>query len=163
MTATTLLNRKTIPSAGMSEIIFTTKLDQACCIVGSCIALTLYHSRLGKGALAHIVLPRSVDRTGPPGKFADTAIPHMVDMLAAEGANQAGLVAKLCGGASMFGIEGPIKIGLQNAEAVKKLLAELGIPIVGEDLAGPKGRRVVFDSQTGELTIEIVGQPATTL
>jgi len=163
MTATTLAVKVKIPSAGMSGIIFMSKPDQACCIVGSCIALTLYHPRTGKGALAHIVLPQSLDRKGPPGKFADTAIPHMVETLAASGANQAGLVAKICGGASMFGASGPIKIGVQNAEAVRKLLGELHIPIAGEDLEGPKGRRVTFDSQTGDIAVEIAGQPPLTL
>ncbi len=163
MTANTLVERKVIPSAGMSEIIFVNKFEQAGCIVGSCIALTLYHARLKKGALAHIVLPRSADRTGAPGKFVDTAIPHMLDALAAEGANQSALVAKLCGGASMFGTAGPIKIGEQNANAVRKLLDELKIPIAGEDLAGPKGRRVTFNGETGDMTIEIVGKPTLTL
>jgi len=163
MTVTALAKKVKIPSAGMSGIIFMTKTEQACCIVGSCIALSLYHPRTGQGALAHIVLPRSLDRKGPPGKFVDTAIPHMVETLSASGANQAGLVAKFCGGASMFGASGPIKIGIQNAEAVRKLLGELHIPIAGENLEGPKGRRVTFDSQTGDMTIEIVGQPPLTL
>ena len=163
MTATTLAEKVKIPSAGMSEIIYVNKPEQACCVVGSCIALSLYHPRSGKGALAHIVLPKSLDRKGPPGKFVDTAIPHMLENLAANGANQAGLVAKFCGGASMFGANGPIQIGIQNAEAVRKLLGELRIPIKAEDLEGPKGRKVTFDSQTGEMTVEIVGQPTVTL
>jgi len=163
MTAATLTERKLIPSAGMSDIIFVNKSEQACCIVGSCISLTRYHARLRKGALAHIVLPKSADRKGAPGKFVDTAIPYMVDKLSAEGANQAGLIAKLCGGASMFGTGGPIKIGVQNADAVRALLDEFNITIVGEDIAGPKGRRVTFDGQSGDMIVEIVGQPTVTL
>ena len=56
-------------------------------VVGSCIALSLYHSRLKRGAMAHIVLPAASGRDGTPGKFADTAIPKMLEML------------KECGGA----------------------------------------------------------------
>ncbi len=157
------LDCKKIPSAGMSEIIFTSDSDQACCIVGSCIALTLYHARAKQGALAHIVLPKSQDRSGPPGKFANRAIPHMLEILASSGANQSGLIAKISGGASMFGTNGPIKIGTQNAEAVQQLLEELKIPIVGKDLEGPKGRRITFDNATGSMLVEVAGQPSITL
>ncbi len=163
MSTTTVVDARKTPTAGMSVVLFLEKPEQAFCVVGSCIALTLYHPRTGHGALAHIVLPRSSDRTGPPGKYADTAIPYMVEALGKKGANCAGLVAKLSGGASMFGTSGPIKIGEQNAEAVTQLLKDLKIPIRGTHLAGPKGRRVTFNTQTGDVTVEVVGQPAETL
>ena len=143
----------------MAQIVFLTRPEQARAIVGSCIALTLFHRGRGLGALGHIVLPDSTGRPGSPGKFADTAVPHMVETLNKDGANTAGLVAKMCGGASMFGPGGPLKIGNENAEAVARQLRRLGISIEGEHLLGTKGRRVTFDCETGRLTIEIVRQP----
>ncbi len=163
MTAGILTKQEMIPSVGMSEIIFLTKLEQASCVVGSCIALTLYHPRSGIGALAHIVLPKSLDRNGKPGKFVDTAVPHMLDTLAKKGADTAGLVAKIFGGASMFGPRRPIQIGDENMQAVTELLKQLSIRIAGEHLGGSKGRRITFDCQTGQVTVEIFGEPVETM
>ena len=163
MTVGTVATDKKIPSAGMSQVIFIAGPEQARCVVGSCIALTLYHPRQRLGALAHIVLPDSGGRDAPPGKFADTAIPFMVEQLAEQGANTAGLVAKICGGASMFGPSGPIQIGIKNIKAVSELVKHLGIPVVGEHVAGSKGRRVTFDSETGNVVIDISGEPCVAL
>lgn len=159
MTIDTLLNLEEISAAGMSQIIFLARPQRARCVVGSCIAITLYHRRTGLGALAHIVLPDSRGATVAPGKFADTAVPHMTERLLQDGANTAGLVATISGGASMFGARGPMQIGEGNTKAVTEQLQRLGIPIVGKHVAGAKGRCITFDCETGEVIVAIMGQP----
>jgi len=126
-------------------------------ILGSCVGLALYHRRLHIGALAHIVLPESAGRDGTPGKFADLAIPHLLQLLAAEGANHAGLTAKLAGGASMFSSSGPMQIGEANVAAVLKALDELNIPVLAKHVGGAKGRRIEFDCTDGRLLVHIAG------
>ncbi|MCH8829861.1 MAG: chemotaxis protein CheD [Planctomycetes bacterium] len=113
--------------------------------------------------MAHIVLPDSAGRGGAPGKFADTAVPHMLQLLKEQGAPLHGLTAKFAGGANMFGSTGPMKVGDANAEAVSALLRIAGIRVVGQEVGGTKGRQVTFDCSTGEMTIAIAGQPARTL
>ena len=113
--------------------------------------------------MAHIVLPDSAGRTGPPGKFADVAIPHMTSLLVREGAAKAGLVAKLTGGSRMFGKKGPAHIGDSNIEAVVSILEERNIRISGKHLGGNKGRRVSWDPVTGDLSIQIVGESPVTI
>ncbi|MEQ8787897.1 MAG: chemotaxis protein CheD [Pirellulaceae bacterium] len=133
-------------------------------VLGSCVGVVLYHPRMRLAALAHVVLPDSVGRSGQPGKFADKAIPEMLRMLAAEGANASGLIAKIAGGANMFGTAaGPMQIGEGNAEAVKKLLRDHRLRLESEHLGGSKGRRVTFDCDTGMMTIEIVGSENATI
>ena len=148
------------PTVGMSQIVFLEAPETAHSVFGSCIALSMYHPRRKIGALAHIVLPNSSGREGQPGKFADTAVPHIVGELNKRGADTKGLVAKMCGGSAMFGGGGPIQIGEENVTAVTELLKDLKIPITGTHLGGAKGRRVTFDCANGDVTIEIVGQPA---
>ncbi len=145
---------------GMGQVSMVKKPDITRAVLGSCVGLVLYHSRVGVGMLAHIVLPTAEGRSGMPCKFADTAIPHMLQELQKANANRAGLVAKLTGGANMFGGNGPIQIGKANAEAVRSTLKELTIPIVAEHIGGNKGRRVTFDSVSGDVCVEIVGEPA---
>jgi len=132
-------------------------------VLGSCVGLALYHPRHKAGALAHIVLPDSDGRAGLPGKFADTAIPYMLEILREMGVASAGLTAKFAGGANMFGGPGPLQIGDANVEAVIEGLKSAGIRVSGKDIGGTAGRRVTFDCSSGEMLIESIGKAALTL
>ena len=128
-------------------------------VLGSCIGLALYHPRLRAGAMAHIVLPDSRGNTGPAAKFADTAVDHLIKLLKEQGVPASGLIAKVAGGASMFGKTGPLQVGAANAQAVAQELRRLNIQIAGEHVGGNKGRRATLDTRTGQYMIEIVGEP----
>jgi chemotaxis protein CheD len=128
-------------------------------ILGSCVAIVLYHPRQRVGALAHVVLPKSAGQSGSPGKFADTAVPHMLAMLKEFGVNSSGLVAKLAGGANMFGTTGPLQIGDKNIQAAIEALSASGITVDTQDVGGKTGRRVTLSTATGALTIESAGRP----
>ena len=150
-------------NVGMGQIAVDKKPALLSSVLGSCVGLALYHPRLKTGALAHIVLPTASGRGALPGKFADTALPHMLAELSKIGVPREGLIAKIAGGACMFGVSGPLQIGDNNVEAVKSLLAKENIRIVAQDVGGQKGRRVTLDCSTGELLVEIAGSVKTVL
>jgi chemotaxis protein CheD len=129
-------------------------------ILGSCIALALYAPRLRLGMLSHVVLPHSTGPTTYPAKFADTAVPYMLSVLQNRGAGAEGLVARVAGGACMFGNCKPMQIGEANVQVAVAALATAGIRIVGQHVGGTIGRRVLFNLATGALTVECIGQPA---
>jgi len=147
---------------GMGQIAAGRAPERMKSVLGSCIGLAIYHPRLKTGAMAHIVLPDSAGRSGTPGKFADTAVPAMLELLDRLGAPAHGLRAKLAGGANMFGGSGPLQIGDANVAAVAEVLQDAGIRTAGQDVGGTKGRRVTFDCASGNITVECVGQPART-
>lgn len=144
-------------NVGMAQIEQISDGVRARAILGSCIGLSLYQPTRRIAIVAHIVLPAAEGRPGSAGKFADTAIPLMIDMFKRHGIHRSGLIAKLAGGANMFGGNGPIQIGADNIETVKSILASMKIPIQGEHVGGQKGRRIVVDSATGEMVVEIAG------
>ncbi len=146
-------------NVGMGQTALARAPGLLCSVLGSCVGLALYHPRLKTGALAHIVLPTASGRGALPGKFADTALPHMLTELLKAGIPREGLVAKIAGGACMFGVSGPLQIGDSNIEAVQTLLAQENIRIIAKDVGGQKGRRVTLDCSTGELLVEIAGHP----
>lgn len=146
-------------NVGMGQIAVAQSPATLCSVLGSCVGLALYHPRFKTGAYAHVVLPAASGRGALPGKFADTALPHMLAELSKAGVPRPGLVAKIAGGACMFGVSGPLQIGDSNVEAVQNLLAKENIPIVAKDVGGQKGRRVTLDCTTGELLVEIAGKP----
>ena len=134
-----IIAKKATPNVGMGQILVAHAGETLGSILGSCIGLILYHPRLKVGAMAHIVLPDSAGREGSLGKYANVAIPHMVGLLAGEGAAKSGLVAKLAGGANMFGNKGPKHIGDSNTETVLRILKELRIHVKGQHVGGNRG------------------------
>jgi chemotaxis protein CheD len=162
--ATVVMNYTTKETlVGMGQIAAGRAPERMKAVLGSCVGLAIYHPRLKTAAVAHIVLPESAGRNGVPGKFADTAVPEMLKLLKELGAPTCGLTAKFAGGGNMFGTSGPLQIGDANVEAVAVALKNLGICAVGHDVGGTKGRRIVFDCASGEMTVECTGCPAHTI
>jgi chemotaxis protein CheD len=134
-------------------------------LLGSCLGLALYDRRFKVAGLGHIVLPTSLGRTATPGKFADTAVPAMIrQMQELVVEERLKLHARIAGGANMFiNADSSNTIGVQNVQAVERLLDELRIPIIGRHCGGEQGRRMMLDAATGIVTIDIVGAETTTL
>ena len=147
-----------ITNVGMGKIGVARAPTRFRSILGSCIGLALYDPAAKAGAFAHIVLPESCGRPGPPGKFADMAVAEILRLMKQYRSTPGRIVAKMAGGANMFGGGGPIKIGEDNIDATKLALETAGIGLVSQETGGQKGRRVMFDCQDGEFVIEIVGQ-----
>ena len=50
-----------------------------------------------------------------------------------------------------------LNIGQRNQEAVELILNELTIPILGRDVGGASGRRLILDTTSGIVTIKVPG------
>lgn len=130
--------------------------------LGSCIGIAIYDRIKRIGGLAHIMLPDSkqFSNVTNPMKFADLAIPMLVEKMEKMGANKRNMKAKIAGGASMFNFSDKnmiTDIGSRNGVAVKEALQKQGIQLIAEDIGGNKGRTITLDADTGNLQIRIVG------
>lgn len=152
-----------IPMVGMGQMCLIKDGQVAGAVLGSCIGLVLWSRAQKIAAIGHIVLPESRSQPGPPGKFADTALPALMQLLASQGVKANQITAKLVGGARMFAGTGPLQIGEANIHAVLGLLEKLRISVLASDLGGQRGRRMTMLPSTGELTVEVAGQPKKTL
>jgi chemotaxis protein CheD len=112
--------------------------------LGSCIGLALVDQRRGIAGLAHIMLPEAMAGGGPVGKFANLAVPELVEQTTALGTSRSMLKAVLVGGAQMFslGNSGAMDIGVRNDAAVRDALAKERIPVVAAEVGGSKGRTI---------------------
>jgi chemotaxis protein CheD len=121
--------------------------DVLTCIgLGSCIALTVADRSRGVAALAHVMLPASA-RSGvshpQPHRYADLAVPLLVDLALAHGGRPAHLDAVLVGGAAMFDLGGAGNdVGARNEAAVREHLDRLRVPVCAAATGGGKGRSV---------------------
>jgi len=126
--------------------------------LGSCVALILWEPQMRVGALAHIMLPSSLafPPSPLPGKFADTALPALLQQLKDLGARQGNLVGKLVGGANMFSAQmapNQLSLGLRNVMAAREALRLSGIPLKAEEVGGTKGRTIKFRPEDGRVLV----------
>ncbi|MCK9524700.1 MAG: chemotaxis protein CheD [Limnochordia bacterium] len=132
--------------------------------LGSCVGVALYDDLAKVGVMGHIFLPQSreKDAGAPPGKYADTGIPAMIDEAIRLGARKSRLKAKLAGGANLFPnlSANSTSIGMKNIKAVTGHLEEHGIAIIGKDVAGGHGRKMRFFVDTGVVTVTAIGKEA---
>lgn len=134
-------------------------------LLGSCVGVALYDRRLKIGGLAHVVLPTApADAVDLPGKFADTAVAALVRQMGElAGGAAVKVTAKIAGGANMFSTSSAATIGDQNIEAIERVLEELRIPVLARHLRGEQGRRMLLDTATGIITIDVVGADTVTM
>lgn len=131
--------------------------------LGSCIGLVLAEPGRAAG-MAHVMLPDSgaIATPGPPGKYADTAVPALLEAVERLGARRERLVVKMAGGAQMFSSGsggGQLNIGVRNAVAVRAALAAHGLRLRAADTGGTLGRTLEVEMRTGLVTVRTVGGP----
>jgi chemotaxis protein CheD len=135
--------------------------------LGSCIGLVIFDSVAKIAGMAHIMLPDSHGSKGTEkaGKFADIAIPAVVDDMIKKGASKTRMKAKIAGGAQMFALPGTptdfLAVGSRNVKETTATLSKLGIPLVASDTGGNKGRTVEFSTTTWMLAIKTLGKKET--
>jgi chemotaxis protein CheD len=141
-----------------AEIVLAEDPATVTTILGSCVAVTLFSPRTTLGAICHTVLPYGSDTE--PGRFANQAIPYMLQSFRKKNILPEELVAKVFGGADMFpqmrGIGDTGTIGAQNIQAALATLEHMGINPAVVEVSGQQGRKLVFFSETGDVYIKRV-------
>ncbi|MDH3454055.1 MAG: chemotaxis protein CheD [Desulfuromonadales bacterium] len=126
--------------------------------LGSCIAVGLYDPETAIGGMGHMLLPCRPEKNplGSESKYVDAGIFQMVDELVRAGAALERLVAKIAGGANMFETTYQTlihSVGARNAKSARETLDRLGIPLLGAEVGGNRGRTVEFDLATGNMMV----------
>jgi chemotaxis protein CheD len=126
--------------------------------LGSCVGICIWDRSTKIGGLAHIMLDKANGREKNPNRFADKAVPAMIESMIAKGAKTTFMVAKIFGGASLFETD-TFNIGEENVKKVKEILEQRKIPLVASDVGGNHGRSVWFDVKTGSVVVGSVFGP----
>jgi chemotaxis protein CheD len=147
---------------GMGEIMVSAlpKAVLTCVGLGSCIAVCVYDGLAKVGGIAHVVLPKSNGATGgSPAKFADTAIPLLLNKIINIGGMRDRLTVKIAGGAKMAlapGIKDIFNTGEKNVAQIINTLEKEKIMLAAADIGGNLGRTVKMYLDTGRITIKTV-------
>ena len=124
--------------------------------LGSCVGVALWDPTRRAGGMAHVMLPTpgSTVADGHADRFATVAIPHLISILESAGSPRRRLVAKLAGGAAMFGTDTALaSIGDRNIAEVRAELRVAGIPVRAEDTGGRHARTIELHLDTGILLV----------
>jgi chemotaxis protein CheD len=131
-------------------------------LLGSCVAVTMFSPSLRLGAICHALLPACRNdvpcshRKEEAGKYVQCAIRRMLEGLMSRGVAKAEIQIKLFGGSDMFDVgEGRSRsVGRQNIEMALSMLETESLRLVKQDLGGRRGRKIVFNTRTGEVFLK---------
>ncbi|WP_217915214.1 chemotaxis protein CheD [Miltoncostaea marina] len=129
--------------------------------LGSCVGVVLADPRAGVAGMAHVMLPAAPP--GPierPGRYADTAVPALVEQVVGLGARRGRLDVVIAGGAQMFGDgsgPGVMRIGERNVEAVRAALALERLAPRAAEVGGAIGRTLRVEVASGAVSVRAAG------
>lgn len=122
-------------------------------VLGSCVAVCIWNERARVGGINHYLLPLWNGEGLATPKYGNIAIGRLVDKVQTmSGAGP--LIAKVFGGASMWSqVSGALAVGERNIELAFRILEELKIKVVSQDVGGEMGRKVIFDTESGSVLL----------
>lgn len=122
-------------------------------ILGSCIAVCVWHEKSGVGGINHFLLPLWNGDGLPTPKYGNVAINRLVEKIRTI-AGGGTLIAKVFGGASMWSqTSGALAVGERNVELAFNTLEDMKIKVVSQDIGGGMGRKIIFDTESGTVLL----------
>ncbi len=138
-------------------------------LLGSCIAITLWHPQLHVGGMCHFTLPKCMmprpAGTKPDGRYADDVIKMFKLEVAKYNTDIMEYEAKIFGGGNMIREQGTNiddTVGTRNAAAAMQLLMTEGINILVAAVGEFGHRRVIFDVHKGEVWVRHIQKESDT-
>lgn len=127
-------------------------------LLGSCVALTLWHPTRRLGGMCHFLLPsRPVrsDSGGPDGRYGDDAIGWLVHALASAGTRPSDYHTGLYGGADTLPDAAGVKfnIGERNIEFGWRLIEHHGFDLSEVDVGDSVPRTIELTLATGRVAL----------
>jgi chemotaxis protein CheD len=130
-------------------------------ILGSCIAFTMRDPLSGRAAMCHCLLPQmpaeeARDRANMDiFRYVDTTFDAMLQEFQRYGVPSGRLEIKLFGGANVLTrMSKNLAIGSLNQQQAKHSLQKFSLRLRAHDVGGEAGRRLVFETATGEVFVK---------
>lgn len=125
-------------------------------ILGSCVSVCLWDPKLKAGGINHYMLPLWNGEGLPSPKYGNIAIEKLVSRMLELGSRKEELMAKVFGGGAVLNNSSGINVGERNSIIAEDILKNEGIPIIGKSLGGEFGRKIIFNTASGEVLMKKV-------
>lgn len=121
-------------------------------VLGSCVAVTLWDKVQQYGGMNHFLHPWTKDPSEATPQFGNVATAALLQIMEDAGCRREDIVAQITGGATPDGASAS-DVGQGNVQVAREILSRKGIPVLSEDIGGTMGRKIVFDTYTGQLVV----------
>lgn len=126
-------------------------------VLGSCVSVCLYDKVEKIGGINHFMLPLWNGDGLPSPKYGNIAIPKLIEKMLLIGCRRNNIIAKVFGGAAVLNSSsGLIGVGERNISLARDMLRMEGIQIVASHLGDNYGRKIIFNTYTGEVLMKKV-------
>lgn len=133
-------------------------------VLGSCVAVSLFHRPSMLACICHVMAPACrPDADCQAGctqiyRYVNCMIPAMIRSFMTRSIAPKDIETKLFGGAAVIGdacrSADEDSIGAMNIAAARKTIADFGLNIKTEDVGGCVGRKIIFDTSTGDILLK---------
>ena len=140
------------------EFHFATRPVQLRTLLGSCVALSLWHPVRKIGAMCHFMLPGRERKSAIlSGKYADEAIELFFRQAVAHDTVAEDYQLKLFGGGEMFpGLRQGVHfndVARMNVSAALRLADHYHLDLIAHDMGSTGHRNIIFDIGTGHVWV----------
>lgn len=122
-------------------------------LLGSCVAITVWHPARRIGGMCHFLLPTRTRKPGEAldGRYGDEAMEAMMGLLKLTNTQSSDYVAHIYGGADTMPEGGGLRfnVGERNIEQGWKLVDQYGFQLEGVDVGEDVPRTVTLDVASG--------------
>ncbi|MDR2460273.1 MAG: response regulator [Deltaproteobacteria bacterium] len=123
-------------------------------LLGSCVAVCLFHPQLKFGGMNHFMLPTSPNKERS-GKYGDYATAVLLQFFERTVGSLNGLEAIISGGANVISSMGTgTQIGQRNVEIAREILKKHNIRITKENVGGTNGLKLHYQNWDNKLVVE---------
>jgi len=139
--------------------LFATKVPhEITTVLGSCVAVCLWDPVLRAGGMNHFMLPAYSGSGEPSNRYGDIATRSLLARMDSLGSKRYNIRANIFGGGNVLGSSSAEKdlIGVKNALMAKEVLKAEGINIVNEHTGEMHGRKIIFNTGSGDVYINYI-------
>lgn len=132
-------------------VVVATDPTLLCSVCGNGVVVILRDRIKKVGGMVHCIFPKKEWDQNVSNYQADIAIAQLIKKMIESKCSLSHLEAQIYGGGNLRGHN--VKRAKKVVSVVKRILKKFNIEIVTEDIGGILGRKVMFDTQTGDVLI----------
>ncbi len=140
---------------GLGDIYFGQAPRKISTLLGSCVAITLWHSGLRIGGMCHVVVPDLTKLNGDT-RYPNCAVRSFIKDIVSYKTHAKEYIVGIYGGGNMFpdiGIAKQKQIGYRNIECMKDIMLKSGFNVSDAHIGGNEYRRVSLCLNTGNVSV----------
>lgn len=128
-------------------------------LLGSCVAITLWHPQRHIGGMCHFLLPtRGLNQRLSQGHYADEAVELFLHEIRKSHTRAQDYEVKIFGGGNMFAALGQqasiLNVPQNNVQSAARLLSQHHFQVKATDVGGSRHRKIYLELWNGDVWVQ---------